>query len=182
MTKEQQEKHFDALVGQMREILLKKGNDYANIDRLSNFKLAGSISGLNAELNCLSLISTKVARLGVLLNSKNKPNNESIQDSVLDLANYSILLSMILSERDEVLPNLQDATIGKSEPKEVVYYTFDVLKELCEAGGTEIKGNFVLSNPKLASDLLKEHGYFSDYLTITSLGKKNRFLIETKKM
>jgi len=101
MTKEQQEKHFNEVTETMRAILLSKGDDYANEDRLSNFKLAGSISGLNAELNCLSLIATKVARLGVLLNSDKTPNNESVQDSVLDLANYSILLSMILKDKNK---------------------------------------------------------------------------------
>jgi len=99
MTKEQQQKHFDKVTEKMRNILLSKGNDYANSDRLSNFKLAGNITGLNAELNCLSLIATKVARLGVLLNSEDKPNNESIEDSILDLANYSLLLSMLLAEK-----------------------------------------------------------------------------------
>ena len=83
----------------MKEILFKKGNDYANTDRLSNFKLAGAICGLTAERNCLTLIATKVARLGVLLNTENKPNNESIQDSIVDLANYSVLLSMIMADK-----------------------------------------------------------------------------------
>ena len=99
MTKTDQEQYFDEVIEKMRNTLLSKGNDYANEDRLSNFKLAGSICGLKAELNCLSLISTKVARLGVLLNSNKEPNNESVQDSVLDLANYSILLSMILKDK-----------------------------------------------------------------------------------
>lgn len=99
MTQEQQLEHFEVITNQMKEVLFKKGNDYANSDRLSNFKLAGGICGLKAEQNCLSLIATKVARLGVLLNSDKVPNNESIQDSVLDLANYSILLSMILKDK-----------------------------------------------------------------------------------
>jgi len=99
MTKKEQEAHLEEITTRMKVILLNKGNDYANIDRLSNFKLAGTISGLTAELNCLSLISTKVARLGVLLNSKKEPNNESIEDSVLDLANYSVLLLMILKDK-----------------------------------------------------------------------------------
>lgn len=100
MNKQEQEKHFNEVTEQMRSILLSKGDDYANSDRLSNFKLAGNISGLNAELNCLSLIATKVARLGVLINSNKEPNNESINDSVLDLANYAILLSMILKDKN----------------------------------------------------------------------------------
>lgn len=99
MTREQQELHFEAITSLMQRTLFAKGNDYANEDRLSNFKLAGSICGLTAEQNCLSLIATKVARLGVLLNSNKEPKNESVQDSVLDLANYTVLLSMILTDK-----------------------------------------------------------------------------------
>ena len=101
MNLEQQEQYFEKMVSEMRTILFKKGNDYANTDRLSNFKLAGSICGLTPELNALSLIATKVARPGVLLKSESKPNNESIQDSILDLANYSVLLSMITVDKPE---------------------------------------------------------------------------------
>lgn len=82
----------------MAAILFSKGDDYANEDRLSNFKLAGNICGLTPDQNCLSLIATKVARLGVLLKSDKNPNNESIRDSILDLANYAALLDMIVSE------------------------------------------------------------------------------------
>lgn len=98
MNKLQQEIHLKDFQSKMTETILNKGNDYANADRLSNFKLAGSISGLSPQLNCLSLIATKVARLGVLLNSEDSPNNESVRDSILDLVNYGALLDMILSE------------------------------------------------------------------------------------
>jgi len=98
MTKKEQIAHFGYITGEMERVLFSKGDDYANTDRLSNFKLAGAITGGNASTNCLNLIATKVARLGVLLNSDKKPNNESIEDSVLDLANYSVLLSMIINE------------------------------------------------------------------------------------
>jgi hypothetical protein len=98
MTIEEQKAHFKALTAKMEEILFKKGNDYANQDRLSNFKLAGTIAGGSAETNCLNLIATKVARLGVLLNSGKAPNNESIQDSIIDLINYGVLLDMIVTE------------------------------------------------------------------------------------
>jgi hypothetical protein len=98
MTLEEQKAHFKAITAKMKEILFKKGNDYANEDRLSNFKLAGTIAGGSAEINCLNLIATKVARLGVLLNSGKSPNNESIQDSIIDLINYGVLLDMIVTE------------------------------------------------------------------------------------
>ena len=81
------------------QTMLKKGNDYADLDRLSNFKKAGEICGMSAEQQCLSLIATKVARLGILINGK-APNNEAIRDSVLDLTTYSILLDAILFEQE----------------------------------------------------------------------------------
>ena len=109
MTQEQQEKHFEQLMHRMKEVLLKKGNDYANADRLSNFKLAGNICGMPPELNCLNLIATKVARLGVLLQDVTKPaNNESVRDSVLDMANYTVLLDMILGEKEAASKSIME--------------------------------------------------------------------------
>jgi len=102
MTIQEQKEHLDEVLSQMTYLLLKKGNDYANEDRLSNFKLAGSIAGGNAATNCLNMIATKVARLGNLLTSDKIPVNESINDSVIDLANYAVLLHMILNEGDTV--------------------------------------------------------------------------------
>jgi len=101
MLKKEQEEFLEKQFQRIREVQLSKGNDYANEDRLSNFKLAGSICGLSAEQNCLSLIATKVARLGVLLNSDIKPSNESVDDSVLDLTSYALLLAMILEDKNK---------------------------------------------------------------------------------
>lgn len=99
MTITEQEYTLKEFVEKMQEIILKKGNDYAaQDDRLSNFKLAGNICQIAPEQNCLSLIATKVARLGVLLKSQKQPDNESVQDSLIDLANYAALLYMLLKE------------------------------------------------------------------------------------
>jgi len=105
MTREQQLQIFDETTKKAREILQKKGNDYANEDVLSNFKLAGSICGLSPEINCLSLIATKVARLGVLLNSIKEPENESIKDSMIDLNVYSFLLICLELDKYKILEN-----------------------------------------------------------------------------
>jgi len=94
MTKPEQVETTIRLFIDLIEILNKKGGDYANEDVLSNFKLAGNICGIGAEMNCLNLIATKVARLGVLLNGA-EPNNESIEDSIKDLINYGILLYLL---------------------------------------------------------------------------------------
>ena len=97
MNKEEQEIYFKEFTKRMANTMLKKGNDYANTDRLSNFKLAGGICQTSAKESCLNQIANKVARLGVLFKS-NEVNNESIEDSILDLANYTVLLAMIISE------------------------------------------------------------------------------------
>ena len=96
MTYVDQEKSFAEFTQSMQDTMFRKGNDYGTEDRLFNFKAVATITNTTPELACLNLIATKVARLSVLLNSPNKlPNNESIDDSILDLANYSILLKMI---------------------------------------------------------------------------------------
>lgn len=98
MTRLEQEEFIRNFHAQKINILLKKGNDYSNTDRLSNFKLGGNICGMSGELSCLNLIATKVARLGVLLNSKLPPTNESVLDSVLDLSNYADLLACLIED------------------------------------------------------------------------------------
>lgn len=97
MTKAEQIVFFTKFVEKQKQILLDKGDDYAGNDRLSSFKRAGAICGLSAEQSCLSLIATKVARLGELLQGK-VPKNEAALDSALDGANYFVLLAMIMSE------------------------------------------------------------------------------------
>lgn len=99
MTREQQQKLIKECFEQRMEIMRKKSEDYSNgQDVLSNFKGSGANIGLTAEMQILSLIATKVARLGVLLNSNKVPENESIDDSIKDLANYTDLLYCAVNE------------------------------------------------------------------------------------
>lgn len=91
---------LEGLFKAQKEVLSKKGYDYAGEDVLSNFRLAGMIVNQGSRnpdaVNCLNLIGTKVARLGQLLSSGKHAQNESVQDSVIDLCNYSALLYLIL--------------------------------------------------------------------------------------
>lgn len=117
MNQKEQELHFNQMVETMRSIMLKKGNDYSNVDRLSNFKYGGGIIGISPEQHCLALIATKVARLGNLLSSGKTPDNESVDDSIVDMANYSLLLSMIVadSRKQKELKPLLNMDAFKSE-------------------------------------------------------------------
>lgn len=97
MTRETQSQLLGEFYAEKKNILKLKGEDYANEDVLSNFKTAGANIGISAEQQCLSLIATKVARLGNLLAGKT-PNNESVSDSILDLSNYTDLLYCLVNE------------------------------------------------------------------------------------
>lgn len=98
MTLEKQQNIITKLEKKASDIRIKKSSDYANEDVLSNFKLAGNICGLSPEQNCLSLIATKVARLGNLLKKDKVVKNEPVKDSILDLINYGYLLYCLLED------------------------------------------------------------------------------------
>lgn len=120
MTKEQQLQTFDTLVAKMREIIASKGDDYANKDRLSNFKNVGRRTNTTPEMVCVNQIGIKVERLSNLLNENKTPNNESIEDTILDGAVYFILLHMIYKERK----------IEKENPVEVFLKNAKIKKEV----------------------------------------------------
>lgn len=96
---------FEQTLQTMLKIHESKNIDYANESNpFSNFDL--SEQGLKLFPNPRDgafawPIFTKLARLSVLMNGKDKPNNESVQDSLIDIANYTILWKCDISRRYE---------------------------------------------------------------------------------
>jgi hypothetical protein len=85
---------FDMLLAEMRELHDRKNNDYAqNGNPYSNFEEAAAVaagfSGVDAVF--ASLIGVKLARLRELTSAKKTPNNESVNDTRIDLAMYAVL-------------------------------------------------------------------------------------------
>lgn len=110
MTHPEQTTLLAEFYAEKKNVLKLKGEDYATeTDVLQNFKTAGANIGISAELQCLSLIATKVARLGNLLTGK-KPNNESVADSILDLSNYTDLLYCLVNEQITDVVNCKPTT------------------------------------------------------------------------
>ncbi len=70
------------------DTLVKKQNDYGptNISRSPG----GPLNGLRVRIH------DKVSRINHLIDSGVTPENESLKDSFLDLANYSIIAMMVL--------------------------------------------------------------------------------------
>lgn len=73
------------------DVLVKKQNDYGptNISRSPG----GPLNGLRVRIH------DKVSRINHLIDSGATPENESLKDSFLDLANYSIIAMMVLDEK-----------------------------------------------------------------------------------
>ena len=101
MTKQEQlqfarDKFIDIL-----ELLETKGDDYANDDRLSNFKESACLLNTTAFKVCLNQIAIKISRIVNLIDREAR--NESLEDSINDLFTYSLLLLMI--NKDEAADN-----------------------------------------------------------------------------
>ena len=77
-------------------LLNKKSSDYAqDDDALSNFKIVSEIVGITPQQVVMVFLATKIVRLGELSKGKT-PNNESIEDSLLDNINYSIIFKALM--------------------------------------------------------------------------------------
>ncbi len=78
-------------------LLKSKGDDYTENrlkNRYQNFERQAVLtSWFNFEEDkaFVSLIAVKLARLSALLNNNKTPNNESIEDTFIDLINYCSL-------------------------------------------------------------------------------------------
>ena len=82
------------------QLLASKNSDYSETqDAFSNFKLAAQIAGISSEQTLLSLLGMKFARLQQLTGKGKQPKHESIEDTLVDIINYTLLLRGILQER-----------------------------------------------------------------------------------
>jgi len=89
-------KEIEDILSRIRSIHIKKNEDYASAgNEFENFERSEELmSWFKTERDKTHIwpIGTKIARLATLLNNEErKPNNESIDDSFLDLTVYCIL-------------------------------------------------------------------------------------------
>jgi len=86
------------------EISRQKGHDYSGTkDTLRNLKNTGTLSGgaVSAEQGVLVRMGDKLSRLWSLLSGLDSDawvKDESMEDTLLDMVNYSILLVALLRE------------------------------------------------------------------------------------
>lgn len=102
---------FEQTNKEVKELLISKGHDYAGEDVLQNFKqlhqllLILKIDMTRIEGVHMFYILLKIQRLSNLLFSNKTAKNESVQDTVKDMRNYTDLLNCTLVELDELIPS-----------------------------------------------------------------------------
>lgn len=110
MTKEEYFKFHESCVQNMVEITKKKNHDYtgATDDPFANFTLVERAGITKTEVGFLTRMSDKMSRInsfvqkGTLL-----VEDESVHDTLMDLANYCILMSgYIKSRKDEYVKQM----------------------------------------------------------------------------
>lgn len=101
MTKNRLLQELNEFQAIMREILISKGSDYSNNDVLSNFKLSGMLSNQDGSKVALNQINIKITRLNNLIFNSKEIKHESIEDSIIDLANYLFLFKCLIGEEKE---------------------------------------------------------------------------------
>lgn len=86
---------YHAALKELADLHDKKSQDYADTGAgkwYTNFEEAAATAGISVEEVFMALIGVKLARLRELKKKGLTPQNESVQDSRKDLANYAILM------------------------------------------------------------------------------------------
>lgn len=96
---------FDKTLARMQDIHDKKNEDYAETSNpYSNFEGAAKVAGTSVDKVFQVLLGIKMERLRQLVDTEKRPNNESIDDTILDLANYAALWHSYQSYRWSLIP------------------------------------------------------------------------------
>lgn len=75
------------------ELIKVKNKDYAGkVNSFKNFDVVGDICNISSEKGILVRMCDKITRVGNLLDNKAAVEEETIEDTLLDLANYSYIL------------------------------------------------------------------------------------------
>lgn len=104
MNSEKFNKYLKELNGKSLDVLVSKSHDYADQDVLSNFKRNSQIArDFRIDYSydyhhALMMTLMKIDRIQNLIGAGKTPKNESIQDTLVDLVNYTLLTTACIQE------------------------------------------------------------------------------------
>ncbi|WP_287199434.1 nucleotide modification associated domain-containing protein [Pseudoalteromonas sp.] len=105
---------FENETTRMVELMKKKNADYAggDSDPFANFKRVGSFKSTTPEQGFFTRMTDKVSRIdSFIANGKLQVKDESVKDTLRDLANYSLLFMAYL-ESEQMRDNNERVQIN----------------------------------------------------------------------
>lgn len=101
MTKQEYLAEFKAITEQMFEITKAKNSDYSHGDYpFRNFEMVEQMNIATTEQGFLTRMTDKMMRLSTFVQgAEMKVTDEKVDDTLMDLANYSILLMCYLRSK-----------------------------------------------------------------------------------
>jgi hypothetical protein len=95
-------REFEITLNTMKRIVKAKNADYSNGDAFKNFKMCEKLGLCSVGQGILVRLSDKLSRVANLIDgSQPAVLDEKIEDTLLDLSNYSIILLLYLRHKDE---------------------------------------------------------------------------------
>lgn len=88
--------HIQAVAEELRLTLVSKNGDYAPSGEFSNFELSAAFAGIEPFNLILAQAAIKMTRINNLHLNDSYGNNESLRDSLLDLAGYAVIAAAFL--------------------------------------------------------------------------------------
>lgn len=102
ITREEFIESFKDSLTEMYTIMLKKNKDYAGEDNpFANFELVESLGLVSMEKGILVRMTDKIARISNLIDKEAAVHDEAIEDTLSDLANYSVILKVLLEAKSK---------------------------------------------------------------------------------
>ena len=99
MEKKEFKEQFRDTLDNMYNIMENKNADYAKTDPFGNFRLVETLWITSVEKGILVRMCDKMSRISTLIDQKAEVKDEAIEDTLEDLANYSIILKLYLKYR-----------------------------------------------------------------------------------
>lgn len=107
MTKERLFALHSELTAKGLEILKQKNADYSKETPLGNFYLSEALQTCSAENGIVNRMGDKLSRLVSVLAKGAQVKDETLQDTIVDVINYSVLLAAVIEDRRHGEPDAQ---------------------------------------------------------------------------
>ena len=92
---------FEQVLNSMLQLVKAKNADYGGLqtDAFANFRNVEKLWICSVEQGLLTRITDKISRINTLSSADQKVQDEKITDTLLDLANYAIILKLYIESK-----------------------------------------------------------------------------------